>query len=220
MTDSLGSHWDWADYMPDVMDPGCKGEIKRYTSVIDGYEKDRLIHSIAYNKNSRKNVALMVSYDEGKTWPHKRSLQLEASTYSTFDIDKNGNILVLYEESSWPCSSNIRVDYICKDRFQKLQKLNWCLHDDETDQQYKNSYPYEAYKFNTKVFDQYVESYVLYPAQVTYTVTHKFRDFISICQEKDWLLVTAITLYLVINKQLHLKDRLLIIIQVSLSKLG
>lgn len=55
--------------------------------------------------------------------------------------------------------------------------MNWCLHDDETDQQYKNSYPNEAYKFNTKVFDQYVESYVLYPAQVTYTVTHKFRDF-------------------------------------------
>lgn len=112
MTDSLGSHWDWADYMPDVIDPGCKGEIKRYTSVIDGYEKDRLIHSIAYNKNSRKNVTLMVSYDEGKTWPHKRSLQLEASTYSTFDIDKNGNILVLYEESSWPGSSTAVYDIV------------------------------------------------------------------------------------------------------------
>lgn len=109
MTDSLGSHWDWADYMPDVMDPGCNGEIKRYTSVIDGYEKDRLI---AYLKNSRKNVTLMVSYDEDKTWPHKRSLQLEASTYSTFDIDKNGNIFVLYEESSWPCSSTAAYDIV------------------------------------------------------------------------------------------------------------
>ena len=179
-TNDLGKSWYYAAPMPDVVDSGSNGEIKRYTSVIDGYDRNRLLHSISYNPSSRKNVSLMISYDEGLTWPYKRHIETSSSCYSAITIDDEGNILVLYEDEGSEyydiVLANVTLDWLTfgTDHYTKPNKLNWCL--TNNDDQAKIC-PSGSYKFNSKVFDQYVESYTLYPKDVTYTFTESFRDF-------------------------------------------
>ena len=178
-TNDLGKTWYYAAPWPDVKDSGSNGEIKRYTSVIDGYDKNRIIHSISYAP-SRKNVSLMISYDEGLTWPYKRSIEVSPSCYSAITIDNDGNILVLYEDEGQAyydiVLANLTLDWLTfgNDHYTKPNKLNWCLSNKAGQD---NNCPSGSYKFNSKVFDQYVESYTLYPKDMTYTFTEEFRDF-------------------------------------------
>lgn len=88
----------WQNYWshPDVRDPACDGDIIRYTSTLDGYNKDRLIHTIPYS-GSRSNVSVLISYDEGNTWPVKKTIHADSSAYSSAAVLPDGKIAVYYE---------------------------------------------------------------------------------------------------------------------------
>ncbi|OHS97672.1 neuramidase [Tritrichomonas foetus] len=94
-----GLTWDPYYDMDDLHDPACNGEIKRYTSTKTGHDKDRLIHSILYSNNGRKNLSVLVSYDEGKTWPVKKVLCSGPSVYSSVAFLEDGTICVYYERN-------------------------------------------------------------------------------------------------------------------------
>jgi len=47
--------------------------------------------------DSRKNMTLRASKDEGKTWPVSKLLHPGPSAYSDMAVLDNGNIAVLYE---------------------------------------------------------------------------------------------------------------------------
>ena len=49
-----------------LIDPACNASIIRYTSVEDGYNKNRLLFSNAKQIKGRKNMTVRISYDEGK----------------------------------------------------------------------------------------------------------------------------------------------------------
>ncbi len=94
---------------PDLIDPGCNGSIIRYTSRKDGYKKHRLLFSNAKMKESRQNLTVRISYDEGKTWTEGKTIYPGESAYSSLTVLKNGDIGVFFEKDNY--TENIFVSF-------------------------------------------------------------------------------------------------------------
>ncbi len=84
-----------------LIDPGCNGSIIRYTSIVDGYKKNRLLFSNAKMKKGRKNMTVRVSYDEGKTWTDGRTIYTGGSAYSSLTVLENGDIGLFFEQDDY-----------------------------------------------------------------------------------------------------------------------
>lgn len=82
----------------DIEAPACNGDIVRFTSVNDGDDKNRLLHSVPVG-TSRKNVSVYVSYDEGETWPLSRCIVPYNSAYSSLCILPDNTIGLYVEET-------------------------------------------------------------------------------------------------------------------------
>jgi hypothetical protein len=98
-----GITWLESPYnQPDIVDPFCNGDLIRYTSVTGGFDKNRLLHSIPY-ATSRKNVSVLISYDEGGTWPVRKTISPGASAYSSLCVldDGNGTIGIYVEAGEY-----------------------------------------------------------------------------------------------------------------------
>jgi len=91
-----GMTWGVPYLQPAIKDPYCNGDMIRYTSVSRGYNKNRLLHSIPY-ANSRKNVSVLLSYDEGSTWPVRKTIYPDISGYSSLTVMNDGTIGIYYE---------------------------------------------------------------------------------------------------------------------------
>jgi hypothetical protein len=96
-TDDLGKTWEQYTFDDTLIDPICQGHITRYTSTIDGFDKDRILFSNPGNTGSRIDGTLRISYDEGKTWAHSKLYQEGSSNYSCITILPDGKIGILYE---------------------------------------------------------------------------------------------------------------------------
>lgn len=94
-----GLTWGELSEWNEMIEPNCNGDIIRYTSTNDGYEKNRLLHSIPNNAINRENVSVFVSYDEGQTWPVKKSVCPTGSAYSSLAILPDGTIGAYVEEN-------------------------------------------------------------------------------------------------------------------------
>ena len=94
----------------DLLAPACNGDIIRYTSVNQGYEQNRLLHSLPYG-NNRENVTVYVSYDEGETWPVSKCIVPYASAYSSLCVLPDGTIGMYVEEKQDGASGYSTVFY-------------------------------------------------------------------------------------------------------------
>ena len=92
-----GKNWEPMILMPDIHDPACNGDCIRYTSTKDGYDKDRLIHTIPYSR-TRSNVSVLISYDESHHWPVSKTIYAGGSAYSSAAVLPDGRIAVYYEK--------------------------------------------------------------------------------------------------------------------------
>lgn len=81
----------------ELISPACNGEIIYYTSTIDGYNKNRILHSVPY-ANNRSNVSVLLSYDEGNTYPIRKTICPTASAYSALTILPDGTIGCYFED--------------------------------------------------------------------------------------------------------------------------
>lgn len=108
---------------PTLVDPGCNASIIRYTSIEDGYKKNRLLFSNANSKDERKNMTIKLSYDEGKTWTESRSIYKGSSAYSSLTILKNGEIGLFFEKDEYKENVFVKMslDYLT-DGNDKLEK--------------------------------------------------------------------------------------------------
>lgn len=80
-------------------EPVCMASLARL-SAEPGDDKNRLLFSNPLNKESkeRKNVAVQLSYDEGKTWSVHRTIEPGPSGYSDLAVNPtNGEIYCFYE---------------------------------------------------------------------------------------------------------------------------
>jgi len=91
-----GMTWGTPFMQKDIIDPFCNGDLISYTAVSDGYDKNRLLHSIPFATN-RSNVSVLLSYDEGLTWPVRKTIYSGSSAYSALTILDDGTIGIYFE---------------------------------------------------------------------------------------------------------------------------
>lgn len=94
---------------PALTDPGCNASIIRYTSVKDGFDKDRLLFSNANSANNRMNMTVKISYDEGKTWSEGKTIYAGSSAYSDMTVMENGDIGLFFEKDNY--SENVFTSF-------------------------------------------------------------------------------------------------------------
>lgn len=92
------------------------GDLIRYTSVKDGYNKSRLLFSVPNHVAQRRNLNVFVSYDEGNSWPVKRVICPGPSAYSALTTFDDGTIGIFYEngeyESYQLCFARFSLDWL------------------------------------------------------------------------------------------------------------
>ena len=88
-----GKSWAEVNFSDELIDPGCQGSLIR---VQDG-GRDVLVFSNPYHPKRRLNMTVKVSYDNGKTWPYKRTIHAGPSAYSCLTVMPDGEIALLYE---------------------------------------------------------------------------------------------------------------------------
>ena len=81
----------------DITAPACNGDLIRYTSVNQGHNKNRLLHSVPKG-TTRRDVTVYVSYDEGETWPVSKVIVPYSSAYSSLCVLPDGTIGLYVEE--------------------------------------------------------------------------------------------------------------------------
>ena len=91
-----GVTWsDTTSVWPELEAPACNGDIIRCTAP-NG--RMLLLHSLPYGKE-RKDVSIFVSFDEGKTWPVRRTIVPYPSAYSSLCQLPDGTIGLYVEEA-------------------------------------------------------------------------------------------------------------------------
>ena len=91
-----GVTWrDTTSVWPELEAPACNGDLLRCTAP-DG--RTLLLHSLPYGKE-RKDVSVFVSFDEGKTWPLRRTIVPYPSAYSSLCQFPDGTIGLYVEEA-------------------------------------------------------------------------------------------------------------------------
>ena len=116
-----GATWGTAYNQAAITDPNCNGDFIRYTSTVDGYDKNRLLHSVPFAGN-RSNVTVLLSTDEGVTWPTKKTIFSGASAYSSLTVLPDGTLGMYYENGE---SSTYQMYFV---RF----SLNWLTNGADT----------------------------------------------------------------------------------------
>lgn len=96
-----GLTWSEPQRWEDMPSPACNGDIVRYTLHSEGFERDRLLHSIPLDSIERRNVAVLMSYDEGKTWPVRKTVWNCDAGYSSLTVLPDGTIGLLTEVGNW-----------------------------------------------------------------------------------------------------------------------
>lgn len=84
-----------------LIDPACNASIIRYSAIAAGDDKNRLIFSNAASQESRTNLTVRVSYDEGETWTVGKTVYTGGSAYSTLTVLENGDIGLLFEKDEY-----------------------------------------------------------------------------------------------------------------------
>ncbi len=91
-----GVTWGSKNSWSEIWGNACDADIVRFTSTLDGFDKNRIIHTLP-NASDRRNLSMWLSYDEGTTWPVKKTICPNTSAYSSITILPDSTIGVYYE---------------------------------------------------------------------------------------------------------------------------
>ena len=90
-----GATWSKVAEDEALRDPGCQASIIRLSDVGDG-GRSRILYSGPDN-TKRENGTVLLSYDDGKTWPVKKVLAAGGFGYSVLTVLPDGTIGCLFE---------------------------------------------------------------------------------------------------------------------------
>ncbi|MFT5142693.1 MAG: sialidase-1 [Rhodothermales bacterium] len=93
----------------DLVDPGCNASIIRYSSVADGDDRNRLLFANANSSESRENMTVRLSYDEGETWTAGKTIYEGGSAYSSMTVLPDGKIGLFFEKDGY--TENVFVGF-------------------------------------------------------------------------------------------------------------
>ncbi len=96
-----GVSWGKAYKNPNIKAPACNGDIIKYPETPGLRNRSCILHSLPNDTAIRQNVSVMVSYDDGSTWPVKRTICPGYSAYSSMTILPDGTIGIVVEEGKW-----------------------------------------------------------------------------------------------------------------------
>ena len=91
-----GMTWTEPWLEDEILDPSCNGSITRFSATRKGDHVNRILHSIPF-ATDRQNLTILISYDEGSTWPVKKTIYSGNSAYSSMTVLKDGTIGLYYE---------------------------------------------------------------------------------------------------------------------------
>lgn len=92
-----GKNWGEVKIEKQLPDPNCQGSLISFTFNKGRKELDLLIFSNNATSDGRKNLSVVISDDDGKTWKSKICIHDGPSAYSCLTIIPDGNIGLLYE---------------------------------------------------------------------------------------------------------------------------
>ena len=89
-----GNSWSEIIFHKDLIEPGCQGSCIR---IRDVNGDNILLFSNPEHPKQRMNMTVKVSYDNGQSWPLKRTVYKGPSAYSCLTMMPDGEIGLLYE---------------------------------------------------------------------------------------------------------------------------
>lgn len=92
-----GQTWGARNSWTDLWGNACNGDMIRYTSTNDGFDKNRILHTLP-NASNRTNLSVFMSYNEGASWAVKKTICEGTSAYASLAILPDGTIGVYTEE--------------------------------------------------------------------------------------------------------------------------
>ena len=95
-----GETWTEAKIQQDLPSSGSNGDMIYYTSILNGYDKNRIITLVGsrpWNGRGPGEPQFYISYDEGYTWTNYKKLYPKDAGYSSLAILKDGSIGILAE---------------------------------------------------------------------------------------------------------------------------
>lgn len=90
-----GVTWEEQAFDKTLIEPVCQASLLRLTWPNSG-DKSRILFSNPAS-TKRENIAVRISYDEGKTWTEAKSLHAGPGAYSCLATARDGSIVCLYE---------------------------------------------------------------------------------------------------------------------------
>ncbi len=91
-----GKTWDKITFDKTLIEPICQGSLIRYQWPTTT-KKGVVLFSNPASKKRRVNLTIRASYNDGRTWPHSRTLNKGPSAYSCLAKLPDGSIGCLYE---------------------------------------------------------------------------------------------------------------------------
>ena len=87
-----GQTWSEPSFWDDMEVTACNGDLIRYNDEI-------LLHTVPFSMK-RENVSVLLSFDEGKTWPERKTICAGPSQYSSITVLQDGTIGAYIEENT------------------------------------------------------------------------------------------------------------------------
>ncbi len=94
-----GQSWSKPEFDTTLIEPTCQASLLRY-SWPDKGNKSRILFANPAS-NSRRNMTVRLSYDDGKTWPVKKTVYKASAAYSCLAVLPRGGIGLIYERDDY-----------------------------------------------------------------------------------------------------------------------
>jgi len=112
--------WGVPTFQADVPEPVCMAGLVAHPtrpgmmvmSCPDSLPRDDAGAEIPAGRAKRRNLALRVSLDDGRTWPHVRVLEPGPSAYSDLAVLPDGTLVCLYEAGDAIVAARIPFDWL------------------------------------------------------------------------------------------------------------
>lgn len=99
ISENGGRTWRNVRHEEVLIEPPCQASLVRYTKRPE-YQTNRLLFSNPASTESRMNMTVRLSYDEGKTWPLAKVIYAGPSAYSCLTVLPDMSISLLYERGN------------------------------------------------------------------------------------------------------------------------
>jgi sialidase-1 len=114
--------WSTPKFHDQLWEPICMASIvahpsKPGTQIFSGPRTlglDATGKEIPAGKGKRENVSIMLSRDDGATWPVSRTLDAGPSAYSDLAVLPDGNVICLYEQGSNIVAARFNLEWISR----------------------------------------------------------------------------------------------------------